>query len=58
MQIQIDINSDVAMTLDSMPMYEHSRKDIEEATRKTNEGFKERTQQRQIGETGFLVLRS
>jgi queuine tRNA-ribosyltransferase len=35
MKIQIDINSDVAMSLDSMPMYEHSKKDIEEATRKT-----------------------
>jgi queuine tRNA-ribosyltransferase len=35
MEIQLDINSDVAMTLDSMPMYEHSKKDIEDATEKT-----------------------
>jgi queuine tRNA-ribosyltransferase len=35
MEIQLDINSDVAMSLDSMPMYEHSKKDIEEATEKT-----------------------
>ncbi len=35
MEIQLDINSDVAMCLDSMPMYEHSKKDIEEAGKKT-----------------------
>jgi queuine tRNA-ribosyltransferase len=35
MEIQLDINSDVAMSLDSMPMYEHSKKDITEATEKT-----------------------
>jgi queuine tRNA-ribosyltransferase len=35
MEIQLDINSDVAMSLDTMPMYEHSKKDIEEATEKT-----------------------
>ena len=35
MEIQLDINSDVAMSLDSMPMYEHSKKEIEEATDKT-----------------------
>jgi queuine tRNA-ribosyltransferase len=36
MEIQADINSDVAMCLDSMPMYEHSKKEIEEATAKTS----------------------
>jgi queuine tRNA-ribosyltransferase len=35
MQIQLEINSDVGMCLDSMPMYGHSKKDIEEAVRKT-----------------------
>jgi queuine tRNA-ribosyltransferase len=35
MEIQLAINSDIAMTLDSMPMYEDSKKDIEEAVRKT-----------------------
>jgi len=35
MKIQLSINSDVAMCLDSMPMYEHSKKDIEEAVKKT-----------------------
>jgi len=35
MEIQLDIGSDVAMCLDSMPMYEHSKKDIEEAGKKT-----------------------
>lgn len=35
MKIQIDLNSDVAMCLDTMPMYNHSKKDIEEAVRKT-----------------------
>ncbi|MFH1503414.1 MAG: tRNA guanosine(34) transglycosylase Tgt [Candidatus Diapherotrites archaeon] len=36
MKIQLDIGSDVAMCLDSMPMYEHSKKEIEEAVRKTS----------------------
>ncbi len=36
MQIQLDINSDVAMCLDSMPLYEHSKKEIKDAVEKTN----------------------
>jgi queuine tRNA-ribosyltransferase len=36
MEIQLDINSDVAMCLDSMPMYEHSKKEIEEAVERTS----------------------
>jgi queuine tRNA-ribosyltransferase len=36
MKIQLDIGSDVAMCLDSMPMYEHSKEQIEEAVRKTS----------------------
>ena len=36
MKIQFDIGSDVAMCLDSMPMYEHSKEQISEATRKTS----------------------
>ncbi|MEK6935955.1 MAG: tRNA guanosine(34) transglycosylase Tgt [Nanoarchaeota archaeon] len=36
MQIQLDIGSDIAMCLDSMPMYEHSKKQIQEAVRKTS----------------------
>ncbi len=36
MEIQSDINSDVAMCLDSMPMYEHSKKEIAEAVEKTS----------------------
>ena len=36
MEIQTDINSDVAMCLDSMPMYEHSKKEIAEAVEKTS----------------------
>jgi queuine tRNA-ribosyltransferase len=36
MEIQLDINSDVAMCLDTMPMYNHSKKEIEEAVRKTS----------------------
>ncbi|MEK6913910.1 MAG: tRNA guanosine(34) transglycosylase Tgt [Nanoarchaeota archaeon] len=36
MEIQLDINSDVAMCLDSMPMYEHSKKEIAEAVEKTS----------------------
>jgi len=35
MKIQLQINSDVAMCLDSMPMYEHSKEDITESVRKT-----------------------
>jgi queuine tRNA-ribosyltransferase len=35
MKIQIDIGSDVAMCLDSMPLYENSREEIEESARKT-----------------------
>ncbi len=35
MQIQIDINSDIAMCLDSMPLIEHSKEAIKEAIRKT-----------------------
>jgi queuine tRNA-ribosyltransferase len=36
MKIQIDIGSDIAMCLDSMPLLHHSKKDIEEAVRKTS----------------------
>lgn len=36
MEIQADINSDVAMCLDSMPMYEHSKEEIAEAVEKTS----------------------
>jgi queuine tRNA-ribosyltransferase len=36
MEIQLDIGSEVAMCLDSMPMYEHSKKEIEEAVEKTS----------------------
>lgn len=35
MQIQLDINSDVAMCLDSMPLIEHSKKEIRKAVEKT-----------------------
>jgi len=35
MEIQAELNSDVAMCLDTMPMYHHSKNDIEEAVRKT-----------------------
>jgi queuine tRNA-ribosyltransferase len=35
MKIQLDIKSEVAMCLDSMPMYEHSKSQIEEAVEKT-----------------------
>jgi len=35
MEIQLDIGSDVAMCLDSMPMYEHSKKQIEDSVEKT-----------------------
>lgn len=36
MDIQLKISSDVAMCLDSMPMYHHSKEEIEEAVRKTS----------------------
>lgn len=36
MEIQFNINSEVAMCLDSMPMYEHSKKQISEAVEKTS----------------------
>jgi queuine tRNA-ribosyltransferase len=36
MRIQLDIGSDVAMCMDSMPMYEHSKEQIEESVRKTS----------------------
>jgi len=36
MQIQLDIGSEVAMCLDSMPMYEHSKSQISEAVEKTS----------------------
>jgi queuine tRNA-ribosyltransferase len=35
MKIHLDIGSDVAMCLDSMPMYEHSKEEIEDAVKKT-----------------------
>ena len=35
MKIQLELGSDVAMCLDSMPMYEESYEDIKEAVRKT-----------------------
>ena len=35
MKIQLDINSDVAMCLDSMPLYEDSKESIKESARKT-----------------------
>ena len=35
MKMQLDLNSDVAMCLDSMPLYNHSKEDIAEAVRKT-----------------------
>ena len=35
MEIQLDIDSDVAMCLDSMPLIEHSKEAISEAVRKT-----------------------
>jgi queuine tRNA-ribosyltransferase len=36
MQLQIDLNSDVAMCLDSMPLIENSKEQIAEAVRKTS----------------------
>ena len=35
MRVQLEINSDVVMCLDTMPMYTHSKEDIKEAVRKT-----------------------
>lgn len=35
MKIQLDIGSEIAMCLDSMPLFSHSKKEIEEAVRKT-----------------------
>jgi len=35
MEIQLDIGSDIAMCLDSMPLLHHSKKEISEAVRKT-----------------------
>jgi queuine tRNA-ribosyltransferase len=40
MKIQLDIGSDVAMCLDSMPLYEESKESIAEAVRKTTEWAK------------------
>jgi queuine tRNA-ribosyltransferase len=36
MEIQLAIDSDIAMTLDSMPMFHHSKKEIQEAVKKTS----------------------
>lgn len=36
MEIQLKLNSDVAMCLDSMPLYEHAKKQIEESVEKTS----------------------
>jgi len=35
MEIQLNLGSDVAMCLDSMPLYNHTKKEIKEAVRKT-----------------------
>lgn len=35
MKLQLKLNSEIAMCLDSMPLYEHSKKEIKEAVRKT-----------------------
>jgi queuine tRNA-ribosyltransferase len=35
MKIQLDIGGEIAMCLDSMPMYEHSKEEIKEAVEKT-----------------------
>jgi len=37
MQIQIDLNSDIAMCLDTMPLLHHSKKDIELAVERTTQ---------------------
>lgn len=36
MDLQLSLNSDIAMCLDSMPLYEHSKKDIEKSVELTN----------------------
>ncbi len=36
MRIQLDLGSEIAMCLDSMPLLHHSKKDIQEAVRKTS----------------------
>ena len=36
MQIQLDLDSDIAMCLDSMPLLHHTKKEIAEAVRKTS----------------------
>ncbi len=36
MEIQLEINSDVAMSLDSMPMYEHTKEQIADSVEKTS----------------------
>lgn len=36
MEIQLEINSDVAMSFDSMPMYEHTKEQIADAVEKTS----------------------
>jgi queuine tRNA-ribosyltransferase len=40
MQIQLDLNSDIAMCLDTMPLIEHSKKEIELAVMRTSEWAK------------------
>jgi queuine tRNA-ribosyltransferase len=41
MQVQLDIDSEIAMCIDSMPLYEHSYDSIKEAVRKTTLWAKE-----------------
>ena len=36
MEIQLNLRSEIAMCLDSMPLYSHSKKEIEESVRKTS----------------------
>jgi len=36
MEIQLNLNSDIAMCLDSMPLYSHTQEEIKEAVRKTS----------------------
>ena len=40
MQIQLDLNSDIAMCLDTMPLIEHSKKQIQLAVKRTNQWAK------------------
>jgi len=40
MEIQLDINADIAMCLDTMPLIEHSKEDIEKAVNQTYEWAK------------------